>query len=285
VDTRNNVVVRLRPRANVEVNQYFMCDHGRHHYRWLNRGNRIEAPVLRLGNDQKAVDWDHALERAAEILEGAGGNAVALVSPSASTEAMFLARQVLATFDTKLMFRVASVEGEAPLTGVPNLALREERASNATGARALGYVEGDVNAALRGASVALIVDDDLDGVDSEVLAAVGHVIYVGTALPKATRNAAVILPSTNVVEEDGTFVNRDGRVQRYRQAKSAPGMARPAWWILSEILREGGQGDGADTAASAFAMLAETEEVFEGLSYDALGFRGCELANGVRVPS
>ncbi len=85
--------------------------------------------------------------------------------------------------------------------------------------------------------------------------------------------------------EEGTFVNRDGRVQRYRQAKSAPGMARPAWWILSEILREGGQGDGADTAASAFAMLAETEEVFEGLSYDALGFRGHELADVAGVPS
>ncbi len=285
VDTRNNVVVRLRPRPNAEVNQYFMCDHGRHHYRWLNRGDRIEAPLLSLGNDQKAVDWDHALERAAEILKGAGGNAVALVSPSASTEAMFLARQVLATFDTRLMFRVTSVEGEAPLTGVPNLALREERAPNATGARVLGYEEGDVNAALRGASVALIVNDDLDGVDSEVLAAVGHVIYVGTALPEAARDAAVILPSTNVVEEEGTFVNRDGRVQRYRQAKSAPGMARPAWWILSEILREGEQGDGADTAEGAFAMLAETEEVFQGLSYHSVGFRGRVLANGAGVPS
>ena len=283
VDTRSNVVVRLRPRSNESVNRYFMCDHGRQNYRWLNRGDRIEAPVLRLGNGQKAVDWDHALERTAEILAGAGGNAVALVSPGASTEAMFLARQMLAKFDKMLLVRVTKADGEAPLKNVPNLALREERAANATGARALGYGEGDVNAALRKASVALIVDDDLVGVDNEALSGVGHVIYVGTILPGSVGNAAVILPSTNVVEEEGTFVNRDGRVQRYWQARSAPGMARPAWWILSEILRKGGQGDGADSAAGAFAMLAATEEAFQGLSYDVLGFRGSVVASGAGV--
>ena len=285
VDTRNNVVVRLRPRPNDDVNKYFVCDHGRHDYRWLNRGDRIEAPLLRLGTDQRTADWDHALERTEEILRGAGGKAVALVSPGASTEAMFLARNVLASFDTTALFRVTTVDGEAPLKGVPNLALREERAPNATGARVLGYGEGDIAAALRDASVVLVVDDDLDGVDSAALAAVGHLIYVGSSLPESARNAAVILPSTNVVEEEGTFVNRDGRVQQYRQAKAAPGMARPAWWILSEILREAGLGDGADTAAGAFAMLAETEDAFQGLSYEVLGFRGQIVATGVGLPA
>src|SRR5438046_2668642 len=37
VETRDNMVVRLRPRPNEEVNSYFMCDHGRLTYRWMNR--------------------------------------------------------------------------------------------------------------------------------------------------------------------------------------------------------------------------------------------------------
>jgi len=51
----------------------------------------------------------------------------------------------------------------------------------------------------------------------------------------ACRAADVVLPIANVAEEDGTFVNRDGREQRYFQAKPAPGMARPAAWVLGEL--------------------------------------------------
>ena len=45
IDTRDDVVVRLRPRPNLEVNRHFICDYGRMNYRWLNRGDRIEAPA------------------------------------------------------------------------------------------------------------------------------------------------------------------------------------------------------------------------------------------------
>src|ERR1700730_11058398 len=87
LDTRDEVVVRLRPRPNLEVNQFFMCDHGRMNYRWMNRGDRIEAPLVRQANgSHHAVDWDEALERATTILRGAGGSAVSFVSPRASTE-------------------------------------------------------------------------------------------------------------------------------------------------------------------------------------------------------
>jgi NADH-quinone oxidoreductase subunit G len=285
VDTRNNVVVRLRPRPNEAVNHYFMCDTGRHEYRWMNRGDRIEAPLIRSGDAHVAVDWDHALERAAEILRGAGGKAAVLVSPRASTEAMFLAKRVLAKFDAAAVFRVRHVAGEVPLPGVPNLALREERAPNGAGARALGFVEGDAGEALAGATVAIVVDDDLHDVDGSAIDGVGHMIYVGTALPDAAGNASVVLPCANVVEEDGSFVNRDGRVQRYRQARTAPGMARPAWWILSALLREMGEGDGADTAASAFAMVAASEPAFHGLSYETVGFRGVLTADVAEVSS
>jgi NADH-quinone oxidoreductase subunit G len=49
IDTRDNTVVRLRPRANLEVNRHFMCDEGRMNYRWMNRGDRVEAPLVKDG--------------------------------------------------------------------------------------------------------------------------------------------------------------------------------------------------------------------------------------------
>src|SRR5881296_2061157 len=133
LDTRENVVVRVRPRPNLEVNRYFICDHGRMNYRWMNRGDRIEAPLVRRGGDLRATDWDEAIDRVAGILRGAEGRtAVALVSPGASSEALALAKRVFTGFTWTGAFQVVMGE-EAPLAGGPNLALRAERAPNAKG--------------------------------------------------------------------------------------------------------------------------------------------------------
>jgi NADH-quinone oxidoreductase subunit G len=276
LDVRDNVVVRVRPRPNLDVNRYFICDHGRAHYRWLNRGDRIEAPLVRQpggGGGHRAVDWDEALERARGILRGASGRAVALVSPGASTEALFLARRALARFDWTGAFQLV-IGDEAPLPGVPNLALRPERASNVTGAELLGYTR-DYGAALEaaaGAAVVLVLDDP-----SAVVRAAGEVIYVGTVAPPTWEGGepAVVLPIANVAEEEGTFVNRDGRVQRYLQAKPAPGMARPAWWVLGEL---GESGERPTSAADAFDRLAAAVDAFDGLSHADLGLLGRPLA-------
>jgi NADH-quinone oxidoreductase subunit G len=274
LDTRSDVVVRVRPRPNLELNQYFICDHGRGHYRWMNRGDRIEAPLVRAGPSQelRAVDWDEALDRLATILRGARGRAVALVSPRASTEALFLARRLFGAFDWRGAFQVVMGD-EAPLPGVPNLALRPERAPNTTGAELLGYTRDHAAAleAAKQAAVVLVLDDP-----DVIVETAGALVYAGTVLPEqaGARVADVVLPVATVAEEEGTFVNRDRRVQRYLQARPAPGMARPAWWVLGQAGEAIGAGAAPATAAEAFAQLASATDGFAGLSYAALGLRG-----------
>jgi len=236
LDTRDEVVVRVRPRPNLDINRYFICDHGRMHYRWMNRGDRIEAPLIRRDGELKAVDWNEAIDRVAGILRGASGRAVALVSPGASSEALAAAKRLLsgAGFTWTGAFQLVMGE-EAPLAGVPNLALRAERAPNATGAERLGYTRdyAPALAAAKGAAVVLVLDDPDCAVETD-----GALIYLGTVLAEAAacRRADVILPIANVAEEEGTFVNRDGREQRYYQAKPAPGMAQPAAWVLGQLV-------------------------------------------------
>jgi NADH-quinone oxidoreductase subunit G len=278
LDTRESVVVRVRPRPNLAVNRYFICDHGRMNYRWMNRGDRIEAPLVRRGNELHATDWDEAVARVATLVRGAGRRAVALVSAKVSTEALFLARELFRGHDWTGAFQVVMGE-EAPLAGVPGLALRAERAPNAKGAELLGYGRG-YDAALEAAESAAIVLV-LDEPDF-ALRAEGALIYVGTVLPERARDAAVVLPIANVAEEEGTFVNRDGRVQRYAQAKPAPGMARPAWWVFAQLGAALGQGEPVATAADAFARLARSVDAFRGLGYERLGFGGRPAA--VTVP-
>ena len=243
LETRDNAVVRVRPRPNAEVNRHFMCDHGRLTYAWLNRGDRIEVPLVQEGGRLVPVEWDRALARAADVLKAAKAPWVGLVSPGASSEALEATARLLALGGGAGAFRVT--EGpEAPLPGVPDLALRKERAPNVHGAVAAGFAR-DFDRALadaRTAGLILVLDEDLAGVDA--LPAGVPVVYIGTVLPDAARGAAVVLPCANMAEEEGTFVNLRGRRQSYAQAKSPPGLARPAAWVLEEVLEALGAGTG-----------------------------------------
>jgi NADH dehydrogenase/NADH:ubiquinone oxidoreductase subunit G len=175
---------------------------------------------------------------------------------------------------------------EAPLAGVPNLALRAVRAPNVAGAELLGYTRGYAAAltAAERAGVVLVLDDPEVAVQPG-----GSLIYLGTVLPDdggATRRSAdVVLPITNVAEEDGTYVNRDGRVQRYCQAKPAPGMAQPAWWVLGELLAQLERGTHLTSAAEAFDRMAREVEGLQGLSYTALGLGGQRISGVAQVPA
>ena len=147
IDTRDDIVVRLRPRPNLEVNRHFMCDYGRMNYRWMNRGDRIEAPLVRDGGRHIATDWDTALDRLGQLVRGASGSAVILASGRASTESLGLVRRLVDRLEVTAAMQVP-LGDEAPLAGVPNLALRRERAPNLAGAELLGY-GADWEAAMR----------------------------------------------------------------------------------------------------------------------------------------
>jgi NADH-quinone oxidoreductase subunit G len=283
IDTRDDVVVRLRPRPNLEVNRHFICDHGRMNYRWMNRGDRVEAPLVRDGARHVATDWDTALDRFGQVLRGISGSAVLLASGRASTESLGLVRRLLERFDVTAAVQVPLGE-EAPLPGIPGLALRRERAPNLAGAELLGYTATWKSAldAVAAAALVFLLDAELAGPEETALAgAAGLVVALGTVDHDVFQRAELVLPITNMAEENGTYVNRDRRIQRYHQAKSQPGMARPAWWVAGEVLAgPGPDGDAPSTAEEAFGLLGERWPVFGGMSYADMGFTGRVLPVG-----
>jgi NADH-quinone oxidoreductase subunit G len=281
IDTRDDIVVRFRPRPNLEVNRHFMCDYGRMNYRWLNRGDRIEAPLVRDGSRHVATDWDNALDRLGQLIRGTSGSAVILASGRASTESLGLVRRMLDRLSVTAVVQVP-IGNEAPLAAVPNLALRAERAPNLHGAELLGY-GSDWPAGLielASAGLVIILDVELSQSDLSLLAqSPASLVVLGTIFPEELRTAELVLPITTMAEENGTYVNRDGRLQRYNQAKSQAGMARPAWWVAGEVIAGPGPSRAAPaTAAQAFELLAERWPVFAATSYDDIGFTGRVLA-------
>jgi predicted molibdopterin-dependent oxidoreductase YjgC len=164
---------------------------------------------------------------------------------------------------------------EAPLPGVEDLALRADRAANVQGAELLGFSRSqEVLVGLKDGDVLVIADDEMAGAPADALAKAGAVIVIGTAMPQGLTNVAAVLPTANVAEEEGTFTNLRGRVQRFLQAKAAPGLARPSWYVLSDLLIAMGEKAKFLAASAVFDAMAGTEPAFAGLSYDALALSG-----------
>ena len=271
IETRDNQVVRMRPRPNPDVNSYFMCDYGRLNYRWINRRDRLELPMIQAGGELTPVDWERALPVAADAIRGQ--RVAVLASPMLSNESLFM----LSRLGGRGMFRVAQGP-EAPLEGVPDLALRADRAANVRGAEQLGFTRTTALSALGRDDVLIVADDDLDGIDAAALGA-GTIIVIGTTLPAAVASrVAVALPTTNFAEEEGTFTNLRGHVQRFMQAKAAPGLARPLWYVLTDLLALLGQPSAFFLASEVFAALANANPGYSGMAYETLGLRGSTLA-------
>ena len=273
VETRDNQVVRLRPRPNADVNQYFMCDHGRLNYRWMNRADRLDTPMVRQDGVLATADWEVALRTAATLLTGK--RAFVLASPNLSNEALFLLGTLVTKTGGAGAFRVNHGQ-EAPLPGVDDLALRPDRAANVRGAELAGFSRSDAPlASMQAGNVLIVADEELDGVDASDAAKAGAVIVIGTTLPAWARHgASVVLPIANCIEEDGTFTNLRGRVQRFLQAKAAPGLARPSFFAIGDLLAAMGEGRGYWTASEAFDALAASHAEFAGMSYDGLALKG-----------
>lgn len=282
--TRDNLVQRVKPRENREVNGWWMCDYGRADYEWINRGGRIEAPLVRDADGaSRAVGWKDALQALLARAAGLERRSVrAVASPLASNEDLgALAELVGALGGGEIVYRCARAESEIVLKGFPRLARRRDLAPNVRGAELLGMkrVGGDDAAGgLEHVSghdgIVIVLGDALADHDASFGRRAGLFVYLGTHAPAASAAAHLVLPTTTFAEQEGTFTNHEDRVQRFWPALQPPGMARPPWLVLGALAAELGGRPAPRSAAEAFRALAEAVPAFAGLDYEALGAVG-----------
>ena len=283
IDTRDNVVQRLKPRPNPDVNSYWMCDYGRYNYEWMNNKDRIEAPLVRENGKLVAKGWQQAVVALVNRLESIGkANVTVYASPfHANEDVGLLARLGKHLGGGELGYSVKQ-DDEVVCPGFPKLARRKDLGANVRGLDVMGFKRTNAPTA---ASVLLVLGDELAEMNSDVRAGADLVVYFGTKESATSRNADFVLPITTFAEQEGTFTNFEGRVQRFWPALQAPSLARPAWQILGVVLAGLGDGDAPASAANAFALLGEFYPEFAGLSYDMLGSRGALLNEPVKIAS
>ena len=293
VHVRDNVVQRLKPRENLDVNGWWMCDYGRHNYEWLNRGGRIEAPLARdADGSTRAMGWKDALSELLERTAQLGDASVkAIASPFSSNEDLAaLAALVDALGGGEIQYRSERADDEIVLKGFPTLARRKELAPNSVGADAIGLsrvgddqAAGGIDSAAAHDGIVIVLGDPLADVDDGFAESAGLFVYLGSHAPEASSRAHFVLPMTTFAEQEGSFTNVEGRVQRFWPALQAPGMARPAWLILGALAGELSDVEAPRSAAEAFALLAGRVDAFQGLTYEDLGTRGAVVNETVSL--
>ena len=81
----------------------------------------------------------------------------------------------------------------------------------------------------------------------------------------------MVLPAASYAEQDGTFTNNDGFVQRVRQSIPALHQSKPDWAIISQLAKELGMDFGYEMSASAvFKEICEKVPAYSGMRYPLL---------------
>ena len=132
-------------------------------------------------------------------------------------------------------------------------------AAGRVGALDIGAVtEGGVSAAQDGADVVYNL-----GADEVDVPAGAFVIYQGSHGDRGAHRADVILPGAAYTEEQGVFVNTEGRPQLALRAGFAPGEAKENWAILRALSGEIGSALPFDSLAALRAALVQAHPHLE----------------------
>ncbi|MDX1419260.1 MAG: 2Fe-2S iron-sulfur cluster-binding protein [Rubricoccaceae bacterium] len=304
---RHDEVLRITPRENLDVNEYWMPDVARLVYRRYQE-DRPAGPTL----GGQPADWGHAYDEAARLLKEAGGRVLFLGSAFATVEDNYLLQRLAEAAGGEVAGYIAHRQEESG----DGWLISDDPAPNTAGCERLGLSPVDgalLRARLAEADVLYVLDEDpvaaglLSADDLEGVAVILHHYHTtNETLPAAD----VAFPAAMSVETLGTYVNEDGRAQLLRPAKAVQGAYRPlmaalgmglsrldrqgtpfdrwhgenyrvdcqpGWVVLPELAERLGRPLRYKSPARIMDEVADGVPAFAGATHDAMGYHGVPL--------
>ncbi|MBP7467005.1 MAG: NADH-quinone oxidoreductase subunit G [Thauera sp.] len=131
VQTKHDVVKRVLPLENEDINECWLSDKDRFSYEALSSEQRLNSPMIRQGGQWKPVDWQAALEFVATGLRGIardhGPAAIgALASPHSTVEELYLLQKLvrgLGSDNVDFRLRQADFRADGKRAGAPWLGM------------------------------------------------------------------------------------------------------------------------------------------------------------------
>ena len=280
IGSRENVIYRITPRENNEVNSVWLPDSHRLNFKYLAREDRLKTPLVK----GSPVAWRTAIAIAAEMLKAHSSEQIALLASGRMTnEELFLARELVAALDIGKQHDLIPRLGEAD-----GLLISADRNPNTNGARLLGLCAAKPGSRLRkitegvrnGQFKALIClgeDATRTGLTAAELQKLDALIVLDILPNQTTPYATVLLPGSGWAEKRGSMINLRGRLQRLNQAIQAPGQARDDWEILRDLTRAISGGAELHSIEDVFQQMARSVKEFAGLTLSKIGDLGIPL--------
>lgn len=217
--TRDNLILRITPRHNPFVNDYWMTDEARFANRKFNE-NRVSRPSIKLdGNHQTKTSWNNAVETLAENLEQVNPEDVLVIgSAHASVEENYALMKFFNLWGVEDFCFVPHIEEGAG----DDFLITDDQAPNTNGVRMLGFEEeNDIESRIKKAGAVILLADELIDRNRLTLSALADVYFTAlmTNECETAKAADLVIPITCIAEHSASYVNVDHRIQRSFPAK------------------------------------------------------------------
>lgn len=219
-----DVAYRCIPRTNMEVNKHWMCDEGRFNYGYVNAEDRIIYPQM----SGKEVALSQAI---AALKKSTQGQVLVLVGTDLSNEELELILDFGKRNGSKILIKHFGTEGVATTQDdgdADKILKRKSKTANLHGAEKLGIKAFDGK--LDGASTVWVIR----GGRAQLPMIPGSVTQIGIGVFNEEEAARfeTLIPGLSFLEKDGTFINFQGKSQKFNRAIVPQGGSK----ALGEIL-------------------------------------------------
>ncbi len=261
IEHNDGTVYRVKPRTNMDVNQWWTSDEIRFGWKFVHSEDRHRSPRVTADGVSRERDWNQAYDAVkaglTTVLESRGSGSLAvMVSPMLSCEEAYLLGKLVIGLDSEAVIGIGPVPTSGQDKTFPGgYTVCAEKAPNARGVhRALGQLTESV---LDYAQFLTAIEDErtaavvLTGnypsawVTPELAKAVNgkFKVLIDTLPNSLTDNADVLLPGATFVEKSGTFENHKGRLQSFDQAIQPIEFARPEGQVALDLIARMGLGE------------------------------------------
>jgi NADH-quinone oxidoreductase subunit G len=277
ISSRENVVQRITPRENDDVNSCWMPDSHRLNFHYLQSDSRLKEPSVR--GAETPSKWENALAVAAEKLKSRKPEETAIIASARMTnEELFLVRKLAAALGIQnidVLPRPQKGDG---------FLVSDDGNPNTSGAKLLGVATGrlpEIVKAVEGGNITgllVLGEDAVDcGISEARLKSLELLVSVGITVNKTTPLATVVLPSSAWAEKRGSMINVKNRLQRLNQAIQPPGLARDDWEILRDLIQLVSGSNGIYSIEDVFKQMASETPSLNGLTLSRIGDLGIPL--------
>ena len=296
VDSNKDIVYRLRPRVNPQVNGHFMCDEGRYGYHFTHSSQRIRQPSVRWptgeassdSENRRLLSWSALFPRLRQAWQSIGQRSdtrlLLVVSPFLTVEEAYLLTLAVRTLTPQVQLAL----GPVPIVGEDDrypkdvhgrpiepakFVIRAEKCPNRRGVEAI---------LRRFATEVVSFEQAITQYWDALWFAGGYpdVSMVDAALPPQgsvptptllvvqdlffshlAQAAHFFLPATSSFEKEGTFINYAGVAQSFPRAIRPPMNIRSELQLAHELLGRPGLAQAASVRRELAQAIPELEHL------------------------